>query len=93
MFLPGVFWELSGSISNDPEVDVQSSRFQVDGYDIGLAQLKVPVWTGWLNAIASRSVSEHAVAGHLDVEDMLLAVTERLGEDPLDTLASSSETL
>jgi hypothetical protein len=93
MFLPGVFWELSGSISNDPEVNVQSSRLQIDGYDIGLTQLEVPVWTGWLDAVTSRSISKHAVAGHLDVEDMLLTVTERLGEDPLDTLASSSETL
>lgn len=93
MLLPGVFGKLSGSIPDDPEVDIQSSRFQVDGYDISFLQLKVSVWARWLNAVASRGISEHAVASHFDVEDMLLAITEGLGENPLDTLASSSKTL
>jgi hypothetical protein len=93
MLFPGVFGKLSGSISDDPEVDIQSSRFQVDGHDISFLQLEVSVWTRGLNAVASRSISEHAVASHFDVEDMLLAITEGLGENPLDTLASSSKTL
>lgn len=93
MLFPGVFRKLSGSITNYPEVDIQSSRFQVDGYDVGFLQLEVSVWARWLDAIASRSISEHAVAGHLDIEDVLFAITERLGEDPFDTLTSSCEAL
>jgi hypothetical protein len=93
MLFPRILWELSSSISNDPEVDIESSCFQVDGYNVGFVQFEVSVWTGWLNAVASRSVSEHAVTGHLDVEDVLLAIAERLGEDPLDTLTTSGETL
>ncbi|KAG9967217.1 putative alpha-mannosidase I, partial [Aureobasidium melanogenum] len=92
MLLPGILRELPGSISNDPEVDEQSSCFKIDSYDIGFLQLEVPVWTRWLDAVSSRGISEHAVASHLDVEDMFLAVTERLRENPLDTLASSGKT-
>jgi hypothetical protein len=46
-----------------------------------------------LNRISTRSVAEHAIARHLDVECVLLAIAEAVWQDPLDALAAARQTV
>lgn len=79
--------------SNNPEIDKQRSCGQVDRNDVGFVQLKVFIRLRRLDRVASRSISKHAVASHLDVEHVLLAVSPALGKDPLDAVTTTRETL
>lgn len=93
MFLPRILGKLSGGVSDDPKIDEERSGFQIDGDDIGCLELKVPVRPRGLDAVSTRCVAKHAVAGHLDVEDVLLPVSELVWQDPFDTLPTAGQAL
>ncbi len=93
VLLPGILGELEGGVTDHPDVDAQLAGVQVDGNDLGTGELEVLVRLGRLDGIAAGGVAEHAVAGHLDVEGVLLAVAEGIGKYPLDALAIAGETL
>jgi len=56
-------------------------------------QGKVPVGLRRLDRIPTRRVAKHAIAGHLDIEDVLLPVAPGVRDDPLDTLAAAAQAL
>lgn len=102
--------EFPGSITDDPEVDVKTPSLQVWRDDIRLRKLETinskhifpyslnsgvsrSVGVGRLNDI-TRSISEHPVTRHLDIEGVRLSISlPGLREDPLDSLSTTGETL
>jgi len=56
-------------------------------------QRVVFVWVWWLDRVAAGGIAKHAVAGHLDVEGMLFAVSEFLGQDPLCAFAATCQSM
>lgn len=107
MGLPGISGKLSRAIcdgsaldiktnirlrtSDDPEINVKSSSIQVNCHDIGLVQLEVFVRIRGLDGVAAGSIAEHAIAGHLNVEDMLLAVSIAIRKYPFGALTTTRQ--
>lgn len=79
--------------SNDPEINVQSSSIQVDGHDVSFVKLEVLVRVRRLDGVASGSIAEHAIASHLDVEDVLLSISIAVRKYPFGTLAATGQAM
>lgn len=93
MLFPRVLWKLSRSIAQDPKVDVQSSSLQIDGDNVALRKLKVPIRIRWLDRVASGRISKHAVAGHLDIECVEGSISKAVWQYPFDTFSITREAL
>lgn len=93
MLLPRVLGELPRRVSNDPYVDEQLAGVRVHSHYLGPAELEVLVGIGRLDAVAAGSIAEHAIARHLNVDGMRLAVAERVRENPLHTLVPARQSL
>jgi hypothetical protein len=78
--------------SANPEIDKESSRLEVHSHYVSRVQLIVSVRWRWLNRIAD-SVSEHAIAGHLNVEDVFFPISPAFWEDVLGPLSSTSQAM
>lgn len=89
-----VFGQLTSGVAQLPNVKEQHTGLVIDGNNVGLADSKISVWVRGRNtSLTIGSISKHAVAGHFNVNDMLLAITERFRNDPFDALSSTSQTL
>lgn len=93
MLLPGVGGKFSGSVSNHPDVDPKLAGLDIDSYDVGLAQLEISVWGGRLDIVTASGVSKHAIACHLDIDDVFGAVPKGVRQYPLDSLSTSGQSL
>lgn len=74
-------------------IEVQTTSGQVDSKDTGNLQLEHTILVRRKNHIVISRVTEDLVAGHLDVEGVLLAVAESISNDPEGTLTTTGETL
>lgn len=102
VLLTRILSQLHGGVADNGEIHVQHPRRQVHDDDFGLGELEVLILVRRLDGVAAGIVledgpagplAEHAVAGHLEVDDVLSAVLEGRGDDPLDALATAGETL
>lgn len=86
-------WQvMTMSLTRDfPKIKVQPPSFEIDSLDLHCVKLEVPVRIRRLDRVSTRSVAKHAITRHLDVEGMLLAVAEGLGQDPLVSLTTASQ--
>lgn len=91
MRLNRVLGELARGVANLPEIKVEGACVEIDGDNVGGVEGVVSVWVRRLDRVAAGGVAEHAVAGHLDVERVLFAVAEGVGQDPLDALAAARQ--
>lgn len=91
MRLKRVLWKLPGRVSNLPEIKVQRPGLEIHSNNIRSMQRVVPVRGRRLNRVTTRRIAKHAIARHLDVESVLLAIAERVGQDPLDALAAARQ--
>ena len=64
-----------------------------DSHYVGLPELEELVRVRGLNGIPTGGIAKHAVAGHLDIDGVRPAVSEGVGEDPLNAFAAAGETL
>ena len=76
--------------SYNPKVVVQSPGIKIHSHNICSTQLEIAVLLRRLDDIPN-SITKHAVARHLDVEDMLLAIPPAIRQDPLRPLTTSRE--
>lgn len=94
VLLSRVLWKLSCGIANLPHIEEKHASREVDGNDVGLGEGEVPVrvWRRNTSLTVGR-ISEHAVACHFNINRVLLAIAEGLGDNPLDALAATGEAL
>jgi hypothetical protein len=86
--LPRVAREFPSRVSDDPKVCRQRSGLEIDRNDICLPELICTIFGRRLN-IVPNGISEHAIAGHFNVEDVSPSISKGVGEDPFCSVTAS----
>jgi hypothetical protein len=79
--------------ANDPEIDLQSSRLQIDSHNLCSPDLEVPIRVRWHDIVPSLTHAKHAITSHLDIERMLLAISVLVRQDPFHSLTITRQAL
>lgn len=72
---------------------MECSCLEVNSHDVRSVELEVLVRIGWLDRVSTGCIATHAVTRHLDIEDMLLAISEGIRQNPFCPFATAGQAM